>query len=75
MDIILFVTVLSWAALIIGALGACHSLYLWYYYEYTTEGKLEQQLMAIQGVRIKGYFFTRRLLLFIVALAAIISLR
>lgn len=75
MDIILFITILSWAALIIGALGVCHGLYLWYYYEVTKAGQFDQQLMALQGIRIKGYFLTRRFLLFIVALAAVISLQ
>ena len=73
MDFILFIKVLAWIGLVVSGALAGISAWSWYYYECTKSGQFEQQLMAIKGQRIAGYYFTPRVVIFIICLAAIIS--
>lgn len=74
MDFVLFIKIIAWVGVIIFGLGTALSVYLWYYYEFTVSGKLEQLSYQLKGQVITGYKFWARFLPFIICVALLISL-
>ena len=73
MDAIVFITMLAWAATILGGITTAMSVYTWYYYECTRAGEFEQRLMRAGGQRIVGFYFWPRFIIFIVGVAVLVA--
>ena len=74
MDLYLFLKIIGWIGLVVSGLLTALSVYNWYHYNFTKAGEFEQQLMRLKGQRIDGYYFTKRAAIFVLCLAALISM-
>lgn len=73
MNVVLFFTIVAWIGIVVYGLGSAVSIYLWYHYEHTTIGKLEQLGMMLRGQYISSYKF-ERLLFLALSIALLVSL-
>jgi hypothetical protein len=73
MDFILFFKILTWIGFAVSGLGVVWSVVMWHHFEHTSMGKLEHTIMKLQGSTIVGYYFTRRLAIFVICSALLVS--
>ena len=74
MNVVLFVTVIAWVAVVASAIGLAAGLYSMYHYEYTRAGQLEATIMRVQGTVILGYYIQRYTITLVLSIATLVSI-